>query len=678
MGDRLQSVELPAGKVIGGCRVQHLIGRGGMGEVYLAHHLSLDKPVALKILPPSKIDRDHVGRFLQEARVCARIEHPNVVPIYNVGEEAGNYFIVMQYVEGKNLAEIVQAQGGPLPWRPALKLFRLAAKGVAAVHQRGVIHRDIKPSNIMVSNESRVLLMDFGLAREESRSELTRTGALLGTPAFMSPEQCLDQSVDRRSDIYSLGCTLYYLLTGGVPFQGSVQSVLAQIGSGQTPVPVYRLNPYVPTPVSDFVARAMAFRPGNRFSDAGELARVAGSLLSSPEVSGMRTAETADMSGLSTSIKIVPELAPVELIPYNENETVERTLSVTRGLLWGAGGVVAVLLLVILALTLNILFGGREAGPQQNKGGAARAPQAAGGKNFAPAQPAGGNVAANAADARPSAEQPEAPSTPTPAARTGPVDTKSMVHVPAGKARLGEDPEKLKRFFATEGPFPAEAAKREAMVAQAISQYDEPRELVDVAGFWIDKYEVTNIEYFEFIKETGHRRPSFWNGASPPAGTENQPVTHVNYDDAAAYARWSGKQLPTVAQWMRAFRGEKDQFFPWGDAWDRSRANVGENKSFPTIASVQATPRDISSFGVFNMVGAVREMMREQIAIGRDAGGNAITATLLKGSDWSQPGTVYGIGGWRMKWIGGQVETVQVKAIGFRCVWEADAAGRTP
>jgi serine/threonine protein kinase len=162
------------GQQIGGCRIDRMIGSGGMGEVYLADHLRLQRRVAVKTLRSDALSKERIARFVKEARTCARIDHPNVVTIHDVDQQAGLHFIVMQYVEGKDLDQLLKEQGGPLPWKSALRLIRLAAKGLHAVHQRGLVHRDIKPSNIMLSRDSRVLLMDFGLAREESHSDLTQ------------------------------------------------------------------------------------------------------------------------------------------------------------------------------------------------------------------------------------------------------------------------------------------------------------------------------------------------------------------------------------------------------------------------------------------------------------------------------------------------------------------------
>lgn len=161
---------LAAGAVVAGCRVVRFIDKGGMGEVYLAHHLGLDKPVALKILPPAFAGTENaVSRFLREARLAARISHPNVIKILDVGRDGDGHYILMDFVEGANLTTLVRKQGGPLPWRQALRLVQLAARGVGAVHKQGLIHRDVKPANIMLSSERQVLLMDFGLGRMDTR-----------------------------------------------------------------------------------------------------------------------------------------------------------------------------------------------------------------------------------------------------------------------------------------------------------------------------------------------------------------------------------------------------------------------------------------------------------------------------------------------------------------------------
>lgn len=248
-----------------------MLGRGGMGEVYLAEHLVLEKLVALKILPPSRVDADAVARFLREARLCSRIEHPNVVPVYDAGESGDLHYFVMQYVEGNNLAELISERGSPLPWPAAVKIIRDAAQGLAAVHRLGLLHRDVKPQNIMVSKDSRVLLMDFGLAREQAHSDLTASGNIVGTLAFMSPEQSEGTHLDKRTDIYSLGATLHYLVTG--------KRLGAQIAIFRGQPVVAWLDSAVPEPVKDLIVKATAFSPRDRYATADDFITAIDSLL---------------------------------------------------------------------------------------------------------------------------------------------------------------------------------------------------------------------------------------------------------------------------------------------------------------------------------------------------------------------------------------------------------------
>ncbi|HUG92358.1 MAG TPA: bifunctional serine/threonine-protein kinase/formylglycine-generating enzyme family protein [Planctomycetaceae bacterium] len=584
----LTSTVIPPSDVIGGCRLLHQIGQGGMGVVFLAEHRALQRKVAIKLLPESRVDRDHVRRFLQEARACARIEHPNVVPIYNVGVDQGHYFIEMKYVDGRNLAQIVRIQGGPLPWRMALKILRHAAKGVEAVHNTGLIHRDIKPSNIMISGEQ-VFLMDFGLVREETHSELTQPGTIVGTPAFMSPEQCLGEDIDRRTDVYSLGATLYFLLTGRLPHEDSTpNALLARVASGKPPLPIRQLNPTVPQAAADLVGRAMAFDRGNRYQTAGDLLREMTRLLRQDPIVEASTVDTSRMSLQETRLtELVPELVPLQAIPS--------TLlgeGTPRWKLWAglAGGGIA---LLALGIVLNLTFGaGRQATPETSSPSPA---------------------SRGAGDPEDGAPPPRRPR-----------NIDQMVRIPAGNAHLGDELPRLAAHL-PDVPFPA----------------DWPRpQLIHVGEFLIDKHETTNAEYAEFVQATGHRRPSHWSGPKPPPAIENHPVTHVSYEDASAFATWAGKQLPTEAQWIRAFRGDRQWFYPWGDTFEKLRANVSENGAFPVppgTSAVTASPADVSEFGVYNLVGNAAEIVRDKPII------RGQPWFLVKGSDWARRGDLYGI-----------------------------------
>ena len=269
------------GRTLGTYQIQREIGRGGMGVVYLAHEQSLQRAVAAKVLAPHLAqDEAYVARFVREARAVAQLDHPNIVTVHSVGEQDGLYYIAMQYVKGRSLAQLIREKG-PLDWRRALDITRQAAEALAEAHKQGIIHRDIKPDNIMVDETGRVRVMDFGLARAMAAStKLTADGAQLGTPMYMSPEQINGDPVDTRTDIYSLGVTLFEMLTGRPPFQADTpMALMFQIT--QKPLPnVRQLNMAVPEVVTAVVTGMTAQQAGQRYPSAQVLSEHLDSVLS--------------------------------------------------------------------------------------------------------------------------------------------------------------------------------------------------------------------------------------------------------------------------------------------------------------------------------------------------------------------------------------------------------------
>src|SRR5580692_2583020 len=254
------------------------IGRGGMGIVYLARDRRLKRPVAIKVLPPELSFRSDIrSRFLREAETAAQLSHPNIVPIFTVDEREGLVFFVMAYVDGDTLARRL-AGNTRVPVPEARRLLTEVASALAYAHSRGVIHRDIKPDNILLSSDGgRAMVTDFGIARAISNtsgadSRLTATGVAIGTPTYMSPEQCAgDKEVDGRSDLYSLGVVAYQMLTGAVPFSGSGTGALLVKHLSEKPVPVSERAPDVPTWLGRIVMRLLEKQPNDRFADAGSL-----------------------------------------------------------------------------------------------------------------------------------------------------------------------------------------------------------------------------------------------------------------------------------------------------------------------------------------------------------------------------------------------------------------------
>jgi uncharacterized RDD family membrane protein YckC len=279
-----------------GTRLKHfeivrLLGRGGMGAVYYGSDTSLERQVAIKVLAPEIAhDPEVVARFEREARAQARLRHPNVAQIYFIGEDRGVHFFVMEYLEGPGLDSLL-AGPEPLPWAKALEYTIAAARGLRAASAQGFVHRDVKPSNLMLDREAGIKILDFGLVKSmHGDSQLTRDGAIIGSPLYMSPEQGRGGTVDLRSDIYSLGCALYHMLCGRPPFSGpSPVGVISMHVTDKAP-PVRMLNPNVPEVLARIVERMMAKEPADRFANYDDLlAALESARADRRELSGFRT-----------------------------------------------------------------------------------------------------------------------------------------------------------------------------------------------------------------------------------------------------------------------------------------------------------------------------------------------------------------------------------------------------
>jgi len=258
--------------------IERELGRGGMGIVLLARDVALDRPVAIKLLPPHLAQRpEERDRFLQEARTAAGLSHPNIAPIHLVEAHGDLVFFVMGFVDGETLRERVE-RAGPLPPRLATKLLQEVAWALGAAHQRGVIHRDVKPDNIMIERATeRAVVTDFGIALGR-QSVGIGDGSVTGTARYMSPEQACGEPVDARSDLYSLGATFFYALTGRAPFEASnVPAILTKHVYEIAPR-VQQLRPEVPAKLGGVIERLLRKAPAERFQSADDLARVAGEL----------------------------------------------------------------------------------------------------------------------------------------------------------------------------------------------------------------------------------------------------------------------------------------------------------------------------------------------------------------------------------------------------------------
>ncbi|HEX3802130.1 MAG TPA: serine/threonine-protein kinase [Solirubrobacteraceae bacterium] len=266
--------DLTPGSEFAGCRIETIRGRGGMGVVYRARELSLDRPVAIKLINDEQAgDADAHRRFEREARLMASIDHPNVIPVYAAGEEDGHLYLVMRYVDGTDLQALLRS-AGRLPAQQGARITDQVARALDAAHQQGLVHRDIKPSNVLLSG-NHAYLTDFGITRlVDERTSSTDAGKWVGTFDYMSPEQLRGETVGPRSDVYSLGCLLYSCLVGSPPLHRGTTAATITAQLHEEPPSIAHV-PGVPKQFDEVIRRALAKRPRDRYASAGQLGAAA-------------------------------------------------------------------------------------------------------------------------------------------------------------------------------------------------------------------------------------------------------------------------------------------------------------------------------------------------------------------------------------------------------------------
>lgn len=266
------------GATLGNYRILSALGQGGMARVYKAYQENLDREVAIKVLPPWYAnDRSFVERFKLEARLIARLTHPNIVTIHDTSEQNGHLYIVMQYIEGGTLKQrfdSLLAEGRVMNTEEVVRIFAQIADALTYAHENGIIHRDIKPVNVLMDHANRPILSDFGIAKAlaSSHLQLTHPGAGVGTPEYMSPEQCQSGPVDGRADIYALGVMLFEAQTGYTPFRGDSYPALAHSHIYQAPPRPASLNPNINPAIERIILKALMKNPQQRFQKASEMA----------------------------------------------------------------------------------------------------------------------------------------------------------------------------------------------------------------------------------------------------------------------------------------------------------------------------------------------------------------------------------------------------------------------
>jgi serine/threonine-protein kinase len=260
------------GRVVAGYRIEEKIGRGGMGVVYRAEHLNLRRRAAIKIIAPDLAEASGFReRFNREARIAAALQHPNIVTVYDAGEEDGLLYLAMQYIEGSDLSAVLRAQGRLRPYR-ALDVCRQVAAALDAAHGQGLIHRDVKPANVLIEGRT-AFLTDFGLTKriEGTRTELTKAGDVVGTIHYVAPEQIEGGRVDARTDIYSLGCLVYHCLSGELPFARDTDVAVIYAHLSEEPPRLTSVRPELPGGLDAVIAKALEKSPERRFQTCADL-----------------------------------------------------------------------------------------------------------------------------------------------------------------------------------------------------------------------------------------------------------------------------------------------------------------------------------------------------------------------------------------------------------------------
>ena len=343
-----------------------VLGNGGMARVHKGMDRQLKRPVAVKVLSsPFDRDKEFVERFAREAHAAARLNHPNIVAVYDSGSDDGTHYIVTELVEGETLADLLQREGA-LPPERVVEIAGQVCHGLEAAHEKGVVHRDVKPGNVMITPEGRVKVVDFGIARATGAESVTRTGLVMGSASYLSPEQARGEPGDERSDIYSLGCVLYQMLTGRPPFvaENPISALYQHVNE---PVePPSSIKP-VPDALEQVVLRALEKEPAKRFGSVKEMEDALEAALESEETKTMPLPVAA--GELTAPVQRVDATAPVQRVAAT-GAPPQRGASHRRGRSFPWAIVGAVVLGVLVVAALAMALGGAD--PKQAARQAAR------------------------------------------------------------------------------------------------------------------------------------------------------------------------------------------------------------------------------------------------------------------------------------------------------------------
>ena len=557
------------GQRLGQYRIVARVARGATSTIYKAYQEKLDRYVAVKVLSPHFIDEPgFLDRFYQEARAVARLAHPNILPVYDFDQVGEIVYIVMKYVDTGTLRNVIS---GPLDLAYTIEIITQVGLALGYAHKQGVIHRDVKPGNILIADNNWALLTDFGLAKIlEGRQRLTRTGAGVGTPEYMAPEQAQGHAVDGRADLYSLGVMLYEMLAGHLPFESDSGIAVAMKHVNDPVKPPRDSRPDLPPAVEQVILTTLEKDPDRRYATAEAM---------------LAALTRAAMPALSPDAIVQPSTAAQSIgEPASESSAFERgRWRRFRAALYARrrtiGAVVGVLAMILLCAALTPLIF------------PVSAPLAS-----ATIKPSTGTAAAVAQVpmtptlALTATQTPTMPSPAPTATREISAAPPGMALIPAGSFTMG----------AVSGEFDAD---------------ETPPHKVYLDGYYIDTVEVTNALFARFVNKSGYQTDAEKAGDSTTwrsfntADRQRFPVIFVSWNDAAHYCASVGERLPTEAEWEKAARGATERIYPWGNSFNDNYANTVDAGIGQPVAVASRSAQ--SPYGLYDAVGNVWELVQD-------------------------------------------------------------------
>jgi len=563
----------------------HLIselGKGGFGIVYEARDLSLDREVALKVLHPYlAADDEFVARFRKEAKALAKLEHPNIVPVYEFAHEEDRHFIAMRYLPGGSLSKRIARSGG-LSIEETLKTTRQLIDALTYTHARGVTHCDIKPNNILFDALDNAMIADFGLARA-AQTDVTAASTVLssgaGTPSYMPPEMWEEKPITPAVDQYSLACVIYEMLTGDKLFRGD--STPGIMNKHFKPIV---LPDSIPVGLRLVLRKALSKEPGERFVDLTELQKALDVFATLP----INDQAEETIPGTNGSQHSFPQKSRSR--SFGQKSAQKSSKPPARRppawLPWALLGLVGTAM-------LGIIFSQGKPTAQVNQ---------------TPLLDLTGAPTALVLQMENTRVVPSSTPILSPSSTPIPSSTPSPTQIPTPALGVGStqirEIDGMEQVFVPAGTF--------WMGSETGAEDERPVHKVNLDAYWIDKYEVTNAQYAHCVEAGACERPRYGGlGALRTYGTgetKDYPVTQVNWNDAVNYCEWVSGRLPSEAEWEKAARGEKDsRTYPWGDDVDKYRADYSGQKH-PVGSYLEGA----SPYGALDMAGNAAEWVQDR------------------------------------------------------------------